>query len=241
MKTDKTILTLFLFLLFQLLNAQEENFGTRISLGCEKKLDNWTFSAEGEVRTIYYVQLISRGSLQLAADYKIVKPISLGAGYEIMNFLDVKYKDYQLRNRAYFQASGKLEWNKFTFSLREKIQYTTKDDKDRIKPNGKIDTYRIDPSWMSRTRLKIVYNINNNPLSPFVCSELNYQLNNPDGNKIDNIKFMLGTSYKLNKKHVFELYLHANKNVNPEEEEEQSKFALGISYTFKFDEKKNKE
>ncbi|KAF5047951.1 hypothetical protein DSECCO2_455190 [anaerobic digester metagenome] len=203
MKTDKTILTLILFFLVQLLNAQEENFGTRISLGCEKKLDNWSFSAEGEVRTIYYVRLISRGSLQLAADYKISKPFSVGAGYEVMNFLDVKYKDYQLRNRLYFQASGKYEWNRFTFSLREKIQLTTKDDKDRIKPNGKIDTYRIDPSWMSRTKLKVSYNINKSSFSPFVCGELNYQLNNPDGNKIDNIKVMLGTSYKLKKKHVF--------------------------------------
>lgn len=239
MKTDKTILTLLMFFLIQLLNAQEENFGTRISVGCEKKLDNWSFSAEGEVRTIYYVRLINRGSLQLAADYKIAKPFSVGAGYEIMNFLDVKYKDYQLRNRLYFQASGKYELNRFTFSLREKIQFTTKDDKDRIKPNGEIDTYRIDPSWMSRTRLKVAYNINNSSFSPFVCGELNYQLNNPDGNKIDNIRIMLGTSYKLNKKHVFEFYLHANKNVNPEEEEEQSKFALGISYTYKFADKKN--
>ena len=94
---------------------------------------------------------------------------------------------------------------------------------------------------MSRTRLKISYNINNNPLSPFVSGELNYQLNNPDGNKTDNIKIMLGAAYKLNKKHVFELYIHANKNVIPEEEEEQSKFAMGISYTFKLDEKSKKE
>jgi len=233
-----------LFLLFTLLlvcgymSAQQENYGTRLGMGIEKKLHNWTFAAEGELRTIYYVRLISRGSLQLSTDYKIAKPLTVGAGYEFMNYLDVKYKDYQLRHRAYAHATGKVEWKRFTFSLREKIQFTTKDESDRIKPNGKIDTYAINPAWLSRTRLKISYDINNAPVATYLAFEANYQLNNPDGNMMDNYKLTLGATYKLDKKHSFDFYLLGNKDISLIADEEQSKFALGISYTFKLDEKK---
>ncbi len=233
----KLLLFCILFSVCGYLSAQQENYGTRLGMGVEKKLNNWTFAAEGELRTIYYVRLISRGSLQLSADYKIAKPLTVGAGYEFMNYLDVKYKDYQLRHRAYAQVTGKAEWKRFTFSLREKIQLTTKDETDRIKPNGKIDTYAINPAWLSRTRVKISYNINKSQIAPYLSFEANYQLNNPDGNMMDNYKLTLGATYKLNKKHSFDFYLLGNKDISLIADEEQSKFALGISYTFKLIEK----
>lgn len=227
------LLTVFFVFVRVCVFAQAENYGTRLSAGVEKKLDHLTLSAEGELRTMYYVRLISRGSLQLTADYQVAKPLSFGAGYEFMNFLDTKYKDYQLRHRLFFYAGGKCKWNRFTISLREKIQFTTKDESDRIKPNGKTDTYAINPEWLSRTRLKISYDINNSPLTPFLAFEAGYQLNNPEGNKVENIKVMLGTNFKLNKKHSFEFYVLGNKDVNVNADEEQSRFAFGVAYTFK--------
>ena len=92
MKVGKVLLIFALICLVYPLSAQEENFGTRINAGIESKVNNWTLTADGEIRTIYYVRLISRGSVQLSADYKIAKPVSVGAGYEIMNFLDVKFR-----------------------------------------------------------------------------------------------------------------------------------------------------
>ena len=107
------ILLICLLLPISFLVAQSESYGTWTNLSVEKKLNKkWDIGAEAELRTIYYVRLIERMSLGVSADYDIIKGWKVGAGYQLMNRLDTKYLNYQLRNRANISTSGTYSFNK---------------------------------------------------------------------------------------------------------------------------------
>ena len=157
----KLIILLFAILPVTFIWAQGE-YGSWTTISLEKELSKkWELGAEAELRTIYYARLMERMSLGLSADYTILKGWKVGAGYQIMNKLDTKYLNYQVRNRFNLSTSGRLKFNDLTISLRERIQLTTKDDSKRIRDDQTIDTYKINPEWKWRNRLQLSYNIPN--------------------------------------------------------------------------------
>jgi len=213
-------------------NAQREKWGTWTSFGVEKKLDKWNFGAETELRTIYAVRLIDRWSISLDADYALIKPLKVGVGYQLMNTLDTKYLNYQLRNRFSGWVTGKQKWGKWSVSLRERLQVTVKDDSKRIDDNGGIDTYKINPAWVWRNKLNLSYNIRKNPITPGFSVETFYELNNPDGNQFNNFRYTLYADYKLNKHNVLEVYGLINQKTD--EDEDYGKYIIGLSFTHSF-------
>ena len=214
------------------ITAQNERYGTWTSIGIEKKLNKWNFGAETELRTVCYLRLINRWSLGLSADYDLLKQLKVGAGYQLMNTLDTKYLNYQIRNRFNASATGKLNLSHFTFKLRERIQVTKKDDSKRIKDDDSIDTYKIDPEWSWRSRLQISYRIPHCKVTPAFSAESFYQLNNPDGNAFDNMRYTLSFDYKINKRKNIEIYGLINSKL--ESEDAYGKYILGVGYTYSF-------
>jgi hypothetical protein len=194
--------------------AQTDDHGIWSSIGIEKKLKKWDIGAEYELRTKDNSQEIDRWSLKLEPSYHIFKFLQIGAGYEFICFHDTKYADYQPRHREYAFAQGKYKLGRFTFSIRERTQVTKKDDSDRIKKSGKINTYKINPEWTWRNRLKVMYNIPKLPISPSLSVETFYQLNNPDGNTFDKLRYTLSFQYRLTKHHQFEIYGLLDKEIN---------------------------
>jgi hypothetical protein len=216
----------------QTVRSQSESYGTWTSIGIEKKVHKWNFGAETELRTISYLNRVNRWSLGLSADYSILKQLKVGIGYQLMDTWDEKYLNYQIRNRFNVSGTGKLKWNNFSFSLREKLQVTLKDESNRIKSNGTIDTYKINPEWTWRNRLQIAYNIPHSPITPSFSTESFYQLNNPDGNSFENIRYTLSFDYKINKKNSVNIYGLINSRINSDNT--SGKYILGVGYVFSF-------
>ena len=231
MTLKKFILIFALFIgITGMLKAQNQ-YGTWTSVGLEKKTGNWNFGAETEVRTIHYVRLINRWSLGLNADYKIAKPLKVGLGYEFMNVLDEKYLNYQFRNRFNADITGKQKLGNISFSLRERIQLTKKNDSKRIDMDGLIDSYNIDPAWVWRNKLDADYNIPKCRFTPGISIETFYSLNDPDGNKLDKLRYILYTDYKINKHNKIKVFGVLNSEKGTDEADYSGKYNLGLSYT----------
>lgn len=233
MFTNKTGKRIFVILISFLiitpaLTAQNESYGTWTSIGIEKEYKKWDFGAETELRTIYYARLIERWSLGVNADYSLLKQLKVGVGYQFMNKLDQKYLNYQVRNRFNIGASGKLKISDLTLTLREKIQVTQKDESKRVRDDGSIDTYSVNPEWSWRNRLQLSYNIPHFKITPSFSVESFYQLNNPDGNAFDNLRYILSLDYKLNKRNNIEIYGVINSAL--ESDDATGKYILGLSY-----------
>lgn len=230
---SKNIGFIFLFLIGPLIGfAQGDSFGTWTSIGLKKGLKNWEFSTEAEIRKTGFYEKTLRSSLELAALYNISKVIEFGPAYTLINFYDSKYDDYQMRHRFDFTVSGKHEIKRFAIRLREQIEYTNKDESDRVRDNGTIDTYKINPELLWRNRLKISYNVKGIPLTPSIAAESFYQLNNPDGNIFEKFRYTMSLSYKVAKQHEFQLFSIINQDrADPAS---QTEYVLGLGYTFDF-------
>jgi hypothetical protein len=232
MKSKICVFLLFFLLLNELLTAQTKDFGVWTTAGAEKNLGKWSFGTETELRTKTSGDGINRWSLKLETAYKIAKPVKFGIGYQFIYFHDIEYSDYQPRQRYFLFLQAKQEFGDFTITLKEQSQRTIKDERDRIKENGEYDTYKINPEWCWRNRIKVAYNTPGFPINPSFSFETFYQLNNPDGNTFDNLRYTLSLEYKLKKHHIFELYGLINKEINVSNPAINYVAGLGYTYTF---------
>ncbi|MEZ4906286.1 MAG: hypothetical protein R2771_01250 [Saprospiraceae bacterium] len=116
------ILIIFIISIPVLATAQNNLYGSIWNIEFDKKLNKkFDLSTEFELRTIYYLRLIERGSWSLQADYNLSKHIDLGAGYELKNQLDTKYAKYLFQKQVVYTNRGQIEIpGDFTFKLREK-------------------------------------------------------------------------------------------------------------------------
>ena len=229
----KRFFILFMAMLLPvLLCSQSNDFGVWSNISLEKNMKKWNFVATAEVRTQSNTSELNRSSLQLSTDYQILKPLKLGVSYEFMYFNDAKYSDFQPRHRANLFVQGRQKFGDFTISLREKVQVTSKDESDRIKKSGKIDTYKANPEWIWRNRLKFAYDIPEFPINPDISFETFYQLNNPDGSTFDKLRYTLTLNYKLSKQHRFELFELIDQDINITSP--VTSFITGFGYVFSF-------
>lgn len=209
--------------------AQSGSYGTWTGIEVDKDYKKWGFSAETELRTIYYLRLIDRWSMGISADYSLTKGLKAGLGYELMSKLDYDpdyVKSYFIRNRFYGWATGKVKVNDFSLSLRERLQVTAKEDRQQT--DGSIDDYKINPAWAWRNKLAVEYNIPKCKLTPSFSFETFYDLNNPDGNSFENLRYTLDFDYKLNKKNHVSIYGVVNSSLNSDDTD--GKYILGLSY-----------
>lgn len=227
MKLIKSIILILIILSSIRLVAQENSLNGWITIDVNKEVKNWDFGGELELRSLGMFEKTQRLSFQLAASYKIIKGIEAGASYMVMSFYDDKYENYQLRNRYSLLLTGKKKINRFSFNLREKAELTTKDESKRIRENGQIDTYRINPEMLWRNRLRISYNIPGIPLQPGLAAETFYLLNDPDGNTFEKIRYTFWVEYKITDHHTFELYSHFNRELL---EDSDDSYIIGLGY-----------
>lgn len=230
----KQIFTMFIILLLFTEVKSQSQYGTWTSFSFDIKAKNWKFDAEAEVRTIYYVRLISRGSLALNAEYKIIKPLRVGFQYQLMNNLDEKYLNYQLRNRFTGYLEAKKKFGDFDFSLKESIVLTTKDESKRIRIDGSIDTYAINPAWKWKNTIGIEYDIPKCKLTPGFEFSSYFQLNNSDGNQFDKLRYSLSLKYRINKHNTIKAFGLINSELDNDDEEYSGKYILGFKYTYSY-------
>jgi len=225
-------LLIFLATVSVVANAQDPAFNTWSTVELKCHLNKWDFSAETELRSTNILEHTNRLSLELAATYSLNKHLKAGASYMPISFYDLKYDDYQLRHRASLFVTGRQKFGDFTFTLREKLQMTIKDESDRIDEDGVTDTYKINPELTWRNRIKVEYDVPKLPLTPALSFETFRQMNNPDGNVFCGLRYSVALGYKLNKRSKLELSGLYDHEINISDPE--NTFVLGFGYTFDF-------
>ena len=205
------------------LHAQYNDAGLWLGISVEKKLTSSTsllFNEEcrfnenmSQAETIFS---------DLGLSHKLNKYFAVSLNYR---FVEKRNLDasYSTRHRLYGDVSGKYKIKKFTFSLRERIQ-------SQVRDYYSSETGRF-PIWYLRSKLSIKYNLSRK-ITPVASVELFYQLNNPEGNELDNIRYSIGFEYAFNKRHAIEPYyliqqeVHVNNPVTD--------FIAGLSYSITF-------
>ena len=255
----------------------DDDFGLWTELAVEKSF-NKKFSVSGglDFRTEQNVTRAARYAVNVGADYKLTKFLKLGAGYMFMHDrsaaeLKVDYKkdgvtmngyDYdhaywRNKHRVFADVTGKVDVGRFTFSLRERYQYThymadscvrdkyrgVVSDPDNfvgeaaLMPDGKF--YAYDETVMDakpkkgkhylRSRLQVEYDIKGLPLTPFASYEFSNNLS--EGFHLDKQRLTVGADYKIKKKHTLSLaYIHENGA----DDDSGNMHVISVGYKFKF-------
>ncbi|MGM9694912.1 MAG: DUF2490 domain-containing protein, partial [Alloprevotella sp.] len=126
-----------------------DDFGVWTSLAAQKEISK-KFSVEAglDFRAEDKLKSVERWDFSLGATYKPVKFLSLGVGYDfihqrnlqetkedweaddddpsavVSNGLNVDHGYWRNKHRAVFDLTGKVSAGRFTFSLRERYQFT---------------------------------------------------------------------------------------------------------------------
>lgn len=254
-----------------------DDFGLWTELSVEKSF-NKKFSVSGgfDFRAEENVTRASRYAVNVGADYKLAKFLKIGAGYvymynrsaaelkvdykkdgTTMNGYDYDHAYWRHRHRVFAEVTGKVDVGRFTFSLRERYQYThyMPDSCVRDKYRGLVPEsyeggywpvrnengmfYAYDETVMDakpkkgkhylRSRLQVEYDIKGLPLTPFASYEFSNNLS--DGFHLDKQRLTVGADYKIKKKHTLSLaYIHENGA----DDDSGNLHAISVGYKFKF-------
>lgn len=226
--------------------AQEDDFGIWTSVGATKKITkDFGITGELEYRTRNDSKTTERWSGELSMNYKLAPYLKLEGGYvyiyynhpsEFTSKGNYIPEYWSPRHRLYFGAAGSYKTNRWTFSLRERYQYTYRTSltvpkySDTSKTEQKSDEEISGKSTsILRSRLQVEYDIKGSPFKPFASCELFNLIS--DGMKNDKTRWTIGTDFALNKSNSIELYYRYQKQAD---DDEANGHILGIGYSIKF-------
>ncbi len=237
---NKPIFVFFLCLLCFAtgVNAQSKYGGIWTNIALEKKIfKKWELGLEQELRTDDFLQHLDRWSISGNIEHKIIAPLRVGLNYTLMNVFDKKYEVYQFRNRLQPYLTVKLSWNNFKLSIKEGTQFTKKNDSKRIKKNGKIDQYKINPAWVWKSNLKLEYKIDKIKTAPGYEFESYYELNNPEGNQFKKYRHTFFLKHKINKRNTIKIFHLTDTRYFKRKDTKytSSQYIIGISYKISLD------
>lgn len=238
-----------LFLLLPLLlplTSWADDSGLGIEVNTEKKIcKGFNASINAEFRTQDGLNEAERWSLGAGLDYKFSKWLKGNAGYIFINrhlaaYNTNKYHyeaDWQPRHRAFASMTGSWEVVKhFELSLRERYQYTytTPINLERhylstpeVRASDKIK--EGEDEHLLRSRLQLKYSRKKCAWQPYASVEILNSLT--DGFANDQMRYTLGTDYKINKQNQLGLsYRYKDKN----NRDDSKGHLLTISYSYDF-------
>lgn len=284
----KSLLCLGLLSAAPLTALAGDDFGLWTSFGAQKEFSK-KFSVEAglDFRAEDKLRSVERWDFSLGATYKPFKFLSLGVGYDFIHQrnlqetkeifvgwpeqtttnpcisalgLNVDHGYWRNKHRAVFDLTGKVSAGRFTFSLRERYQFThyrsttTLRDKYRDEiPANMIDAWTGEKHCMEgrvfsklkgpdvkekesknkhylRSRLQVEYNIKHSPLTPYASFELSNNLS--EGFSLDKKRVSVGTEWKITKKHRLEVgYVF---QTGADDDDEGDLHAISLGYKFKF-------
>ena len=204
--------------------AAQDDFGAILSADVTKKIaKGLNINFEEEYRSRSNFSETERFSHALDINYKPFSFLKVGGAYNLINFNHAK-RGWEVRHRYYFYTTGSLDVKRFSFSLRERFQSTTR-------VGVKQTATRANPKHYLRSRLKVEYDIRKSKFTPFASFELFNTLNHPQKNRMDQWRAIAGTAYKLNKKSSLDFFYRYTRGID---EEEINIHQIGVSYSFKF-------
>jgi len=203
----------------------QNDWGSSLDIGVSKKLTpKLNLSLEEDFRTRNNFSEVERFSTALDLNYKFNNYLKLGGAYNLINY-NHETKGWQVRHRYYFYGTGSFHFDRFTLSLRERFQST-------YRVGVKETDTRSNPKLYLRNRLELDYNIAKSNWKPFISVELYKPLNDKVDNKMDKVKYTVGTDYKINKHNSLEMFYRYNNFIDNDENDGQH--IIGLSYMYKF-------
>jgi hypothetical protein len=200
-------MTAFILIAADKTDAQETDFGTWLSFELTKEITKkFDLEFEEEIRIFEKFREINRFGTSVGGSYSLNKYVKGGAGYTWLYRHDVKDQLWENRQRYYIYLRGRFEVGRITFSLHEKFQSTYCD--------SSVPGFDYSPENYLRSRLQAEYDLKGNKATPYIGAEMHYQLNNPDGNEIDDMRYTLGIDFPLTKKLGMDTYLRMDQEMN---------------------------
>lgn len=246
--TTAAVVTVAVFALHsEAATAQNHDFGIWTSVGVEKKFNKkWSLTGEGEHRTRNNSATIDRWSIGLDAAYRPTRWLKLDAGYGLLydnniekitynpdgNFNNWRPSYWGLRHRASFSATASIDVAQFTFSIRERWQYTHRPEKtttryDFDNAQWEPTTVRSKSKSVLRSRLQVEYNIPKCKIDPYASVEIYNDLS------LQKTRFTVGADWKIKKRHVVGLYYSYQDVKSDDIDNEPSLHILGVNYKLK--------
>jgi hypothetical protein len=191
-----------------------------LNLSMEKKINKKiSLEAGQEFRFNENYSELGTFFTELGATLKYNKHISFSVYYRYSN---KRYLDdmYQFRHRYFVDLSLRKKTKPVTIILRSRYQSFAE------------TSYEEDlPEKYLREKLSLKYDLNKK-FEPYCYTEIYFPLNNPQNNRIDNLKFALGIEYSLTKHQSFDVYYLIQKQVNVKKA--NTDFVTGITYKYSF-------
>ena len=219
--------------------AQSLWTSAEMKFGLAKNLSGYV---EGEFRTLNKLDGVERWAATTGADYKMCRWLKMSASYTYM----YRYHEssttkkgnivsgyWQPRHRAAFSLTGSYSFDRFTFSLRERYQYTYCTEQSAEKWDGDDGSKKADEvieashKHVLRSRLKAEYNIRKSRFTPFATCEL---YNSFSGFTLEKTRWTVGTEYKINKRHSVSAYY---RYIDKSDDDDRDGHVIGIGYSFK--------
>ncbi len=212
---------LFALLLSAIAAGQTTDYGIWYEAKADKKIwQGLRADFETSIRTNENARNIEKFYFEPGLRYKFNDYFNAGIYYR---FIGQEEKDgkYHARHRWFAQIKASApSVARFTFGIRYRIQQQfmtyIEDPEDE------------DPQWYQRVRLELDYDIRGIPLRPYVKTETQLLLFDPNEYTVDKWRTMFGVEYTLNKKHTFGLeYIYNDSRVTKPPFEN----LLGITYS----------
>ena len=199
-------------------------------------------SLEGEYRTGNKFSSTDRWTIGLGVNYKVIPYLKLDGGYKFIdkyigeritskgNIVDAYW---QPRHRAWFSIAGEYKWHRFSFSLRERYQFTHNKSmfvkKTDAQGNPKTDEYiQGKDRNVLRSRVKVDYSFNKIGFKPYLSAEVYNKLKKFRYNKT---RLTVGTEYKFNNHNRVEVFY---RYIDQSDQDEEKGNVIGVGYQFKF-------
>lgn len=228
--------------------AEGDDWGLELSAGANYKVTKrLNLSLKGELRTRNDFQTLSRWNIGFDAAYKLCPYAKVSAGYSFLidnNREKFSYDDisgevtrwrpsyWGTRHRVNVSLTGSIDCGRFTFSLRERWQYTYRPDKstrryDFIEEEWEDRVVNSSAKNVLRSRLLVEYDIPGVKIDPYVSAELFNSW------ELEESRFAVGADWRITKKHAVGVYYRYQlvKKNNPAD---RNMNMLGVEYKFKF-------
>lgn len=240
MRRGKIIILLaVLCMAASVLRAQSLWTSVDMKFGLAKGLSGYV---EGEFRTVDGLDGTERWAASAGLDYRLCRWLKMSAEYKyIHRHVESRttrkgniISDYwQPRHRLSFALTGSYSWNRFSFFLRERYQYTYHTEQAVAKWDGDDGSAKTDElvgashKQVLRSRLKAEYNICKSGFTPFVSCEL---YNSLSGFTYEKTRWTVGTDYKFNKRHSVSVFY---RYIDRSDDDDTNGHVIGVGYSFK--------
>lgn len=218
-----------------------DDFGIWGEMRAEKVLGTrWDVGAEMEYRSRDNLTSSDRWGFGIDASYKLTPWLKATAGYVLLR--DHNYKEYTdqsmyadywgTRHRFNMTLTSSITWNQFTFSLRERWQYTYRPEKTAQRyytdtgDDAGEKTYSGKGKNVWRNRIQVKMKLSNT-FRPYVNAE-SYV-----ATSLEKMRYNVGTEIVLDKHNSFDVkYIYQNRCGSGDGESDRH--VIGIGYTYQF-------